>query len=401
MARAASSGRNASGSGSIRKKTVRRKGKNYTYWEGRYTVGYHPGTGRQIQRSVTGKTQREVMQKLRQVTQELDLGTYHEPSRLILSQWLDRWAADYLGGVKPSTAHLYRENIRLYLKPALGAVKLEALSTPTIQHFYNQLTQPNQGQDGLSPKTVKNIHGVLHQALQQAVALGFLRFNPSDACTLPRITRKQIQPLEGEQITRFLSAVEGHRHEILYKVALFTGLREGEILGLMWDCIDFQRGTILVDKQLRRSQEKGGTYYFSPPKSNKPRVVAVAPTVLSLLRRRQREQAEQRLAVGPGWADTGLVFTNELGERLSYRTVYDCFKRIVSSIGCPQARFHDLRHTYAVLALEGGDDIKTVQENLGHHAASFTLDVYGHVTERMRRQSADRMEQLIQAVSNS
>ena len=108
MARAASSGRNASGSGSIRKKTVRRKGKNYTYWEGRYTVGYHPGTGRQIQRSVTGKTQREVMQKLRQVTQELDLGTYHEPSRLILSQWLDRWAADYLGGVKPSTAHLYR-----------------------------------------------------------------------------------------------------------------------------------------------------------------------------------------------------------------------------------------------------------------------------------------------------
>ena len=150
----------------------------------------------------------------------------------------------------------------------LGTVKLEALSTPTIQHFYNQPTQSNQGQDGLSQKTVKNIHGVLHQALQQAVALGFLRFNPSDACTLPRITRKQFQPLGGDQITRFLAAVEGHRH----KAALFTGLREGEILGLMWGCIDFQRGTILVDKQLQRSQKKGGTCYFSPPKSNKSRV---------------------------------------------------------------------------------------------------------------------------------
>lgn len=393
------SSRNAPGAGTIRKKVVRRGGKEYSYWEARYTVGYDPGTGKQLQRSITAKTQREAAQKLRQVTLELDQGTYHAPCKLTVAQWLDMWAADYLGDVKRSTAHLYRENIRLYLKPALGAVRLEALTTPAIQKIYNRLVSTERDGQGLSPKTVKNIHGVLHQALQQAVAIGYLRFNPAAACTLPRIVKKQIKPLEEDQIARFLEAIQGHRHEILYKVALFTGMREGEVLGLMWDCVDFEHNTITVDKQLRRAQEKGGEYYLAPPKNNKARVITVAPSVIKLLRVQQRRQAEQRLALGPVWKGSGLVFTNELGDRLSYRTVYDCFKRIAASIGCPKARFHDLRHTYAVMALESGDDIKTVQENLGHHAASFTLDVYGHITERMRRQSAERMERLIQTVS--
>ncbi|OUN22463.1 site-specific integrase [Flavonifractor sp. An82] len=393
------SSRNAPGAGTIRKKVVRRGGKEYSYWEARYTVGYDPGTGKQLQRSITAKTQREAAQKLRQVTLKLDQGTYHAPCKLTVAQWLDMWAADYLGDVKRSTAHLYRENIRLYLKPALGAVRLEALTTPAIQKIYNRLVSTERDGQGLSPKTVKNIHGVLHQALQQAVAIGYLRFNPAAACTLPRIVKKQIKPLEEDQIARFLEAIQGHRHEILYKVALFTGMREGEVLGLMWDCVDFEHNTITVDKQLRRAQEKGGEYYLAPPKNNKARVITVAPSVIKLLRVQQRRQAEQRLALGPVWKGSGLVFTNELGDRLSYRTVYDCFKRIAASIGCPKARFHDLRHTYAVMALESGDDIKTVQENLGHHAASFTLDVYGHITERMRRQSAERMERLIQTVS--
>lgn len=151
------------------------------------------------------------------------------------------------------------------------------------------------------------------------------------------------------------------------------------------------RGTVCI----------GGQYYFSPPKSNKSRRVTIAPSVMNLLRLHRQEQARQRLLVGPGWVDSHLVFTNEIGDRLSYRTVYDCFKRIAAKIGCPEARFHDLRHTYAVMALESGDSIKTVQENLGHHAASFTLDVYGHVSDEMRTQSADRMERLLKEITGS
>ena len=385
--------RGAQGAGTIRQ---RKDGR----WEARYTVGRDPGTGKQIQRSVYGATQQEVRKKLAQLTTALDNGTYKEPCKMTVGQWLDIWTADYMGGVKPSTAFLYGEQIRLYIKPALGAVKLEALNTHTIQGFYNGLSIEREGGKALSPKSVKNIHGILHKALQQAVAVGYIRFNPADACTLPRAEKKEISPLDEEQIATFLKAIEGHRHELLYKVALFTGMREGEVLGLMWDCVDFEKGTITIKRQLRREQKKGGAYYITTPKNGKPRTITPAPWVMKLLRSQKARQAEQQLKMGQLWENSGMVFTNETGGYLSYRTVYDCFKRIVAQMGTPSTRFHDLRHTFAVASLRAGDDIKTVQGNLGHHTAAFTLDVYGHVTEQMKKDSAQRMEGFIKGVLN-
>ncbi len=151
----------AAGAGTIRKKTVTRSGKQYVYWEARYSVGFDPGTGKQIQKSITGKSQKEVAQKLKAATASIDAGTYILPNKMTVGQWLDIWQRDYLGGVKASTAFHYGEQIRLYLKPALGAVKLEALNTHTIQHFYNRLSAERaNGKPGLSPKSVKNIHGL-------------------------------------------------------------------------------------------------------------------------------------------------------------------------------------------------------------------------------------------------
>ena len=385
--------RGAQGAGTIRQ---RKDGR----WEARYTVGRDSGTGKQVQRSVYGATQQDVRKKLAQLTTAIDSGTYKEPCKMTVGQWLDIWMADYMGGVKPSTAFLYGEQIRLHIRPALGAVKLEALNTHTIQGFYNGLRTEREGGRPLSPKSVKNIHGILHKALQQAVAVGYLRFNPADACTLPRAEKKEISPLDEEQIGTFLKAIEGHRHELLYKVALFTGMREGEVLGLMWDCVDFEKGTITIKRQLRREQKKGGAYYITTPKNDKPRTITPAPWVMKLLRSQKARQAEQQLKMGPLWEGSGMVFTNETGGYLSYRTVYDCFKRIVAQMGTPSTRFHDLRHTFAVASLRAGDDIKTVQGNLGHHTAAFTLDVYGHVTEQMKKDSAQRMEGFIKGVLN-
>ncbi|MCI2106916.1 MAG: N-terminal phage integrase SAM-like domain-containing protein [Intestinimonas sp.] len=181
--------RAAQGTGTIRKKTVTRSGKEYTYWEARYTTGTDPGTGKQIQRPITGKTQREVSQKLKAATAAIDAGTYTAPSRMTVGEWLDIWAQDYLGGVKPFTVASYNGQIRNHIKPALGTVRLEALNAHTIQRFYNDLSKPHDDKPGLSPKTVKGVHGVLHKALQQAVMIGYIRFNPSDACTLPRMVR--------------------------------------------------------------------------------------------------------------------------------------------------------------------------------------------------------------------
>ena len=401
MSRKNENKKGANGAGSIRKITTTRNGKEYTYWQGRYTEGYNACTGKQIQRSITGKTQKEVAQKLRQITAEIDAKTYVAPCKLSISEWMSIWAQDYLVGVKASTAYLYRRTIELYIDPHLGHIRLDALNAHAVQHFYNELAKPSKPDAApLSAKSIKNIHGVLHKALKQSVLIGYLRTNPTEACILPRIIRKEMHPLEEDQVAVFLREVQGHPHEYLYKIALFTGLREGELLGLMWDCVDFEKGTILINKQLRRSQRKGGTYYFSPPKNNKSRTITPAPYVMKLLQAQKVQQAEQRLMAGPAWEDSGLVFTNEFGRYVSYRAIFDSFKRIVKRIGLPDARIHDLRHTYAVNCIRAGDDIKTVQSNLGHATAAFTLDVYGHFTDDMRSVSAQRMEGFITNVLN-
>lgn len=392
--------RAAQGSGTIRKKTVLRNGKEYIYWEARVTVGHDPGTGKQIQRSFSGKPQKEVREKMQAAAVSVNEGTYKQPSKTTVAEWMDTWAQEYLGGVKPFTVRSYSDHIKNHIKPALGAVKLESLSTPMIQSFYNSLEKPTEDKPGLSPKTIRNIHGVLHKALQQAVAIGYIRFNPSDPCTLPRVIKKPIQPLDEVQSKSFLQAIKGHRLETLFTVTLFTGMREGEIMGLMWSCVDFDKGTIFIDKQLQQEKKKGGQYIFAPLKNDKTRTITPAPWVMDLLKHHRAQQAQFRLTAGKAWEDSGLVFTDNLGHHLARITLVKAFKSVVASIGLPDMRFHDLRHSYAVAAIRSGDDIKTVQGNLGHATAAFTLDVYGHVTEQMKKASADRMEAYIKDVLN-
>ena len=384
----------AKGGGTIRQRPDGR-------WEARYTLGIDPGTGKQIQKSVYGKTQKEVAQNLRQITAEIDAKTYVAPCKLSVAEWMAVWAQDYLVGIKASTAYLYKRTIELYIEPHLGHIRLDTLNAHTVQHFYNELAKPSKPDAApLSAKSIKNIHGVLHKALQQAVLLNYIRYNPTTACVLPKIVKKEIHPLTDQQTAQLLNLLKGSKYEIPLTVDLFTGLREGELLGLIWDCVDFEKGTILVNKQLRRSQRKGGTYYFSPPKNNKSRTITPAPYVMKLLQAQKVQQAEQRLKAGPAWEDSGLVFTNEFGRYISYRAIFDSFKRIVKRIGLSDARIHDLRHTYAVNCIRAGDDIKTVQSNLGHATAAFTLDVYGHFTDDMRSVSAQRMEGFIANVLN-
>lgn len=379
--------KSAAGVGTIRKKTVTRNGKDYTFWEARYTEGFDPGTGKQIQRSITGKTQKEVAQKLKAATAAIDAGTYKAPCKMTVGEWLDIWVAEYLKNVKPLTQHNYAKQVRKHLKPALGAVKLEALDPHMIQKFYNSLTE-----SGLAPKTVKNIHGIFHSALQQAIANDYIRHNPTDACKLPKVVKTEIKPLEPDEIARMLQEAEKDDYCNLFIVAMFTGMRQGELLGLPWECVDFNTGIITVKQQL---QCKDGNYFLETPKSGKNRTILPAPLVMDALRReRQKQQAEKEQA-GELWNNSfNLVFTDALGKYLVRRTVVKHFKKISERAGISDdARFHDLRHSFAVTSLYAGDDIKTVQANLGHATAQFTLDVYGHVTQKMRRDSANRMQQ--------
>ncbi|MBO5892497.1 MAG: site-specific integrase [Oscillospiraceae bacterium] len=386
--------RTTSGMGSIRKVTKVVKGKEYTYYEARYTEGFDPRTGKQIQRSISDKSKKVVAQKLKAALAAIDAGTYKAPCKMTVAQWLDIWVAEYLNSVKPLTKHNYNKQVQKHLKPALGQAKLDALDTHTIQRFYNSLIA-----SGLSPKTVKNVHGILHCALQQAIACDYITRNPADACKLPKVTKPEIKPLEPIEIARLLKEAEQDDYCNLFIVAMFTGMRQGELLGLAWECVDFKSGIITVKQQL---QCKDGNYFLETPKSGKNRTILPAPIVMDALRNQLERQQKEQEQAGEMWDNQfGLVFTDALGKYLVRRTVVKHFKKISQRAGISDdARFHDLRHSFAVSSLYAGDDIKTVQANLGHATAQFTLDVYGHVTQKMRQDSANRMQKFYEQLSS-
>lgn len=391
--------RNAQGAGNLRQRAD-------GTWEARYTVGRDPGTGKQIRKSVYGKTQKEARQKLAQAVAALDTGTYFEPSKITLGQWMDTWLAEYTSDKKYLTVKHYTAQVNTHIKPALGAVKLSALSAPQIQKFYNGML--NDAAHPLAPKSVRNIHGVLTKALSTAVRVGYLRINPASMVTLPRVERKEIKPFTDVQVKALLAAADGDEFGSLFKVVVFTELREAEAVGLTWDCVDFGTGTVKVCKQLQKRPQTAGGFVFAPLKNDKARTITPAPFVMDILKARQQEQAAQRLRAGERWEgwqsekerQAALVFTNELGRHLHSQTVYNHFKKLAAQVGAPDACVHDLRHTFAVLSLQNGDDVKTVQGNLGHATAAFTLDVYGHVSERMKADSAARMQGFIQNLVN-
>ncbi len=385
--------KNAKGGGTIRKRSDGR-------WEARYTLGIDPKTGKQIQKSVYGKTQKEVRQKLTAITAEIDDGTYIPPDKTTVEQWLTIWLKEYMGDKKYGTVRNYKNVCKYHIIPYIGRYRLSELKPYTIQALYNRLGREEDGKKALSPKTIHNVHGVLSKALNQAVWNEMIRSNPAQLTTRPRKTRKEITTLSDEQIQKFGALVEQDSYRAILKFILFSGVRESEAIGLTWDCIDFDRGTIRIYRQMLKRTKEAGGYTLASLKNDKERLLTPPPMLMTMLKEQKMEQVERRMKAGPAWRGwnsveeqkTWFVFTTEFGDHYCPQTVYAHFKKIARQIGAEKANVHSLRHTYAVLCLQNGDDVKTVQSNLGHATAAFTLDVYGHVSEKMKQDSAERME---------
>ena len=365
--------RNANGRGTIRK---RKDGR----WEARYTVGADPKTGRQIQKSIYGKTQKEVRKKLTEITNTLDKGLYVDSDKVTVQSWLETYV---IGKVKWTTYCSYEKDCRVHIIPNLGRIQLQALRAPMIQDFYN-----GRLEYGLSEKSVKNLHGVLHRALGKARQVGYINTNPADDCELPKIMKKEIKPLSSEKVREFITAVKNHRYRDIYLVTLFTGIRQGEALGLTWDCVDFKKGTIFINKQLQLVPRSGGQYKLLPTKSCNIRTLYPSAFVMNILR--------DLWSLDVKYNQWNLVFVKEDGTHLARGTVYKDYKKLVRALEIPETRFHDLRHTFAVIALQEKVDIKTVQRTLGHATVAFTLDIYGHVSEEMQEDSKKRIDKYIE-----
>ena len=407
-------GRAASNSGSVHKRT--RKGANgkvYEYWEARVTTGTDEATGKQKYRAFTAKTQSEALKKMQAAINDLNTNNYYEPKKITFGEWLDLWISEYSADKKPLTIKQYKSMINTHVRPALGRIKLMDINTVRLQSFYNQLmkkkiggTWASEDAKTLSPKTIKNIHGIISKALNTAVKVGYIPNNPATNTTLPRVQKKEIHPLTNEQAKEFLSVAAEDEFYKLYKLILFTGMRESEAIGLTWDCVNFEDKTIKIYRQLQKRTVESGGYVFAPLKNSKTRVITIPNTVIKLLKDRQKEQIQEKFIAGEFWIGfdneaerrTSLIFTKPDGEHLSTATVYNHYKKYAEQVGAPESRVHDLRHTFATFALQNGDSPKTVSEALGHATVAFTMDVYGHVSETMKTESADRMEKLIQSL---
>ncbi len=371
--------RRANGEGSIRKRADGR-------WEGRYTAGHDLETGKAIYKNVLGKTQSEVKDKLKKAIEETAGLDVIKAEKYTLGQWMDIWFENYAKvKVRPSSHQTYRGYIDNHIKPNIGKIPLNKLSSLELQKFYKKLLgngrvkriESKKQPKGLSAKTVRNINQVISSALDLAKEQKLISTNPTDSCALPKVEHKEMQTIPAEDLAKFLREAKASGVYEMYYIELATGLRRGELLGLKWSDIDFANRVIRVQRQVARIN---GEIVEAPLKTkNSYRNISISDDTAEVLKA-QREKV-----------DSEYVFPSPNGGPISPDSVNHMLQRVLERAGLPKVRFHDLRHTFATIALQNGVDIKTVSGMLGHYSAGFTLDTYAHVTTAAQKEAANTM----------
>ena len=372
--------RRANGEGSIRKRPDGR-------WEGRYTAGRDLETGKTVYKNVLGKTQAEVKAKLKQAIQENSEVDTLKAAQYTVGQWMDVWFENYAKiKVRPSSHQTYRGYIDNHIKSNIGKIQLNKLTTLELQKLYKKLLSRGRvdrieakGQPkGLSPKTVRNIHQVISSAMDFAKAQKLIAVNPTDGCALPKLEHREMKTLPVEQLASFLREAKESGVFEMYYIELATGLRRGELLGLKWEDLDLEQCTLRVQRQVSRIN---GEVVEAPLKTkNSYRTISLGEDAVGILKKQKKK-----------CGDSEYVFPSPTGGPISPDSVIQMLHRVLKRAGLPKVRFHDLRHTFATVALQNGVDIKTVSGMLGHYSAGFTLDIYAHVTTQAQREAAKTM----------
>ncbi len=335
-----------------------------------------------------GPTRQAVQDKLKAARRAIDDGLPMPSDRQTVAQYLARWLEGTAKpSVRPSTYDRYRELMRIHVIPdTVGRLPLTKLSPQDLQGLYAKLSQR------LAPRTVGQVHRVLHKALADALRLGLLHRNVCDAVRPPKVTRVEMRVLDPEQARALLSAAAGSPLEALYVVALHAGLRSGELLALKWADIDLDAGRLSVNRTVRHVAGQGAVE-GEPKSARSRRNVVLTPQAVAALRRHRTRQTEQRLRA-VFWDDLDLVFTNEVGRHIQANNLrLRSFQPLLAQVGLA-VRFHDLRHSCATLLLLAGVHVKVVSEMLGHSNIGLTLDTYSHVLPSMQADAAAKMEAL-------
>ena len=370
--------RRGRGEGSIVKRSDGR-------WMAQADLGWQDGKRRR--KTLYGRTKREVQDKLRDTLHRQEHGLPPVPEQETVGAFLRRWLDVRQGHLRPRTQERYGQVVNAHLLPHLERVRLAKLTPQDVATCLRRVEVAK------GAYTARGAREILRTALNQALRWGLVPRNAAALTDAPRHQVRQIEPLTPAQANTLLAAVEGHRLEALITVAVGLGLRQGEALGLRWEDVDLEAGVLSV----RRTLERAGTEprFGAPKTARSRRTITVPGVVAAALRRHRTRQLEERLAAGPRWRESGLVFTTSIGTAVDKSGLHKAFKAILRAAGLPDIRYHDLRHTAATLLLAQGVDVRTIMETLGHAHISMTLNTYAHVMPALQRDAAAKMDAIL------
>ncbi|WP_037351054.1 tyrosine-type recombinase/integrase [Anaeroarcus burkinensis] len=363
-------------------------------WEARIRV-LDPVSGLSKIKTFSRKTQKEVTEWLNEIKAQMHMGTYIGERKMTVQEWLETWLNEYAKPkVRQTTWESYESVIRRHVVPHIGMMRIQSLKPEHLQRLFNEKIRNGRvdGKGGLSATTVRYINAAINQAFKQAVKNQIISRNIAELVEKPKVKKHEISPLTKEQINKFLECAKGHKFYEAFLIECFTGLRRGELLGLRWKDIDFEKYQLTVNQSVNVTRT--GLKIAEPKTKTSKRTIPLTEQVMVILKIYRKRQIEERLRLGiPNTYD--LIFCNEKGQPFDPTNFVRQFESVLKMAELPRVRFHDMRHTHATLLLAQGENIKVVQERLGHTTVRMTLDTYSHVLPGMQKNATERISKIL------
>lgn len=358
-------------------------------WSFTVDIGKDPKTGKRKQKTVSGfRTKKEAEAACAELIAQIESGEYKNESRIPLEQFILEFMEGERHRIRESTWNFQMFLVQKHIIPSLGKIKLDKLSPHHIHRFYLE-----KAQEGLSGSYIRAMYSVLSKTLGAAERWGLIKKNAASLVAPPKTSERKMNVWTVDEVQQFLKASKNRKFYIAYVLAVYTGMRRGEILGLKWEDLDLDQGIIHVQRTLYKSNKK---IIFQEPKTRgSKRSIVISPYVIDELKKHRARQNEMRLKLGPGYQDHGLVVCNWNGNPVDPVDLARDFNMAIKIAGVSRIRFHDLRHTHATILLQIGEHPKVVSERLGHSSVTITLDTYSHVLPNMQKKLADKLENML------
>jgi integrase len=339
------------------------------------------------------KTQRECRDWIKETLTKISNGLTFQSSRITLESFMSTWLDGKELSRRPQTVLQYRALAKQYIIPQMGKMRLQDIQPNYLKRLYLSMKEEGRG-----ARTVQMIHTLMHAVLKQAVKEGILGRNPADAVERPKVEQAERHILTEGQARQLIIATMGTRYGTLIYMALMTGMREGELLGLKWSDVDWDKGQLHIQRQLQRLKVNGSG--LVPPKTKAgKRIIVLGQETVDRLARHHEAQELQKMANRARWEENELIFPNTIGKPENWRNMYADYKDLLHENGLPDISFHDLRHTSLSFLLDMGTPINTVQQRAGHSKASITTDTYGHSLAHSEQVAAEMLEELLTPVA--